>query len=554
MTTLVNEMVSNGRINMTIGNHTMGGDPEWGQAKSFYALVAYEGKIFNLNLFEGEEINIPDNLDNGGGSSGGGSSGGGSRSINWNDTDLFYSKSFTQQDMNGSVFRSYDLLLKSRENFSSQVQTLNLPDGSSLSSITNEQFVKEGSHYIFEHSFTSNADLFSHYPSGEYNWNIGSSNGSNYVEHTLNTNDVEYPTITPSIIGGKWEGGKLLVDPHNPVIGVSQWSGSDANDRVEWGYWTAFGGAGGASSLPANSTIDFNWISPTEGQDYYIYLFYVDVLSEQQNTDLSGDQYNARFGAVSALYFTITISARGREPTLSEILLDPSSFGLVSQSDANASEEAAFERGYIQGFYDGNLSVIQNPGDFGFGRLIDFNESLSVTRLAYDQALLDANETAEQAIADAKLLAKAEGITEGKASVTSDPASYSLVRKSVHDKALLDANETAEQAVADAQVASKAEGITIGRSEGEQYVIGNPSAYNLFTSKQYEDALQSLDTNATPYTPSWFFIPEQGWMWSQKGVYPYFYDANSSNWMYFQSGHDNPRFYHYGTKEWMTLE
>ena len=30
--------------------------------------------------------------------------------------------------------------------------------------------------------------------------------------------------------------------------------------------------------------------------------------------------------------------------------------------------------------------------------------------------------------------------------------------------------------------------------------------------------------------------------------------ANSSNWMYFQSGHDNPSIYHYGTKEWTPLE
>ena len=89
---------------------------------------------------------------------------------------------------------------------------------------------------------------------------------------------------------------------------------------------------------------------------------------------------------------------------------------------------------------------------------------------------------------------------------------------------------------------------------GEQSVLNNPSAYNLFTSEQYEEALQSLDTNATPYTPSWFYNPKRGWMWTQKSAYPYFYDNNTSNWMYFQSGHENPRFYHYGTKEWMTLE
>jgi hypothetical protein len=93
----------------------------------------------------------------------------------------------------------------------------------------------------------------------------------------------------------------------------------------------------------------------------------------------------------------------------------------------------------------------------------------------------------------------------GKATVTNDPTSYSLVTKSFHDQAIL-------------------------------------------------EALQSLDTNSTPYTPAWFYVPNQGWMWTQKSAYPYFFDANSSNWMYFQSGHENPRFYNYGTKEWMTLE
>jgi hypothetical protein len=115
----------------------------------------------------------------------------------------------------------------------------------------------------------------------------------------------------------------------------------------------------------------------------------------------------------------------------------------------------------------------------------------------------------------------------GQQSVVNNASNFSLVRYDDHLQAIADA---------------------------EQSVIGNPSAYNLFTSEQYEEALQSLDTTATPYTPNWFYIPDQGWMWTQKSAYPYFYDANSSNWMYFQSGHENPRFYHYGTKEWMTLE
>jgi hypothetical protein len=209
--------------------------------------------------------------------------------------------------------------------------------------------------------------------------------------------------------------------------------------------------------------------------------------------------------------------------------LDP----LINNADVINDLKKIFEG---DSFLLGQQSVVNNASNFSLVR--------------YDEHL--------QAIADANLSSKAEGIAEGETLVTSNPASYSLVTQSAYNQALLDANESAEQAITDTRVASKAEGITegkvIGRADGEQSVIGNPSAYNLFTSDQYEEVLQSLDTNATPYTPNWFYIPDQGWMWTQKSAYPYFYDANSSNWMYFQSGHENPRFYHYGTKEWMTLE
>ena len=58
----------------------------------------------------------------------------------------------------------------------------------------------------------------------------------------------------------------------------------------------------------------------------------------------------------------------------------------------------------------------------------------------------------------------------------------------------------------------------------------------------------------TPYTPAWFYLPNQGWLWTNRKSYPYFYDSTSKAWMYFQSGNDKPRFYHYGTKEWITVE
>jgi uncharacterized repeat protein (TIGR02543 family) len=51
----------------------------------------------------------------------------------------------------------------------------------------------------------------------------------------------------------------------------------------------------------------------------------------------------------------------------------------------------------------------------------------------------------------------------------------------------------------------------------------------------------------------WLYLNNHGWLWTSLSVCPYFYDAKTSNWMYFKSGDDKPRFYHYGTKAWVTL-
>lgn len=59
------------------------------------------------------------------------------------------------------------------------------------------------------------------------------------------------------------------------------------------------------------------------------------------------------------------------------------------------------------------------------------------------------------------------------------------------------------------------------------------------------------DTNTTPYTDGWFFIPDHGWLWTIKQAYPWFYDANSSDWLYFKQGGSQPRFYEYASKKWV---
>jgi hypothetical protein len=88
-------------------------------------------------------------------------------------------------------------------------------------------------------------------------------------------------------------------------------------------------------------------------------------------------------------------------------------------------------------------------------------------------------------------------------------------------------------------------------------VTTNPSAYELVTKAEHEQAIESAkneDSNASPYTPDWFFIPERGWMWTDKKVFPWFYDADSSNWLYFKTGEEKPTFYHDGKKQWIVIE
>jgi len=94
----------------------------------------------------------------------------------------------------------------------------------------------------------------------------------------------------------------------------------------------------------------------------------------------------------------------------------------------------------------------------------------------------------------------------------------------------------------------------LGVSEGKHSVLNNLSTYNLVTSQEYQDLLKSFRADKTPYSEGWFYLPNHGWLWTTRTTYPYFFDSTSKAWMYFQSGNEKPWFYHYGTKEWMTVE
>ena len=96
------------------------------------------------------------------------------------------------------------------------------------------------------------------------------------------------------------------------------------------------------------------------------------------------------------------------------------------------------------------------------------------------------------------------------------------------------------------------------KSLAEKSILSNVSSYGLITKDAYDKMMNELmsasDTDTTPYSEGWFYLPSQGWLWTTRTAYPYFFDSTTKAWMFFQSGNEKPRFYHYGTKEWMTVE
>ena len=157
--------------------------------------------------------------------------------------------------------------------------------------------------------------------------------------------------------------------------------------------------------------------------------------------------------------------------------------------------------------------VIKNPSKFGL-----FNDE-------------DINKTREAAINEGMALGK----SLGEYSVINDPESYGLITDLDHQL-------------------GKSSARLSGEEDGRNSVLTNPYSYNLVTKLEYDQMAESLrmpDTNATPYTEGWFFIPDRGWMWTINQTFPWFYDSDTSDWVYFKQGGTLPRYYNYNSKKWL---
>ncbi|MBT5716369.1 MAG: hypothetical protein HOI70_05610, partial [Opitutae bacterium] len=169
-----------------------------------------------------------------------------------------------------------------------------------------------------------------------------------------------------------------------------------------------------------------------------------------------------------------------------------------------------------------------------------------------DRKVAEANETAQNTLTNEKASSRIQGYVEGRESVRANPIEFGLVTKVNYDQALRDANASAQAKLIQEKNTSKNQGI----AEGKQLVQSKPNDYNLVSQQQYDKAMQeypSMESNATPYTVGWYFMPNRGWLFTSHSSYPYIYDENTSAWLYFETGNKKPTFYEYGQKKWFQM-
>tara|TARA_B100000989_G_scaffold170144_1_gene127390 strand:+ start:1279 stop:3678 length:2400 start_codon:yes stop_codon:yes gene_type:complete len=94
-----------------------------------------------------------------------------------------------------------------------------------------------------------------------------------------------------------------------------------------------------------------------------------------------------------------------------------------------------------------------------------------------------------------------------------------------------------------------------GLTDHEEVSHGwNPNSSDKSTVDTITQIIGSRPEGSTPYSNGWFYLESYGWLYTDYSVYPYFYDQSTTSWLYFQSGNNLPRFYHYNTKTWIDRE
>ena len=120
-----------------------------------------------------------------------------------------------------------------------------------------------------------------------------------------------------------------------------------------------------------------------------------------------------------------------------------------------------------------------------------------------------------------------------------------------------DSNDTDSDGFSDSFEVEIGTNPLVSDSQLVNYISENPTKFSLVEKTKYDEAMNSYpaqDTNSTPYTSEWFYLPNRGWMWTNNSTFPYFFDQNTSDWLHFENGNTKPTFYEYKTKQWIQIE
>ncbi|HAW98160.1 MAG TPA: hypothetical protein DCX67_06470, partial [Opitutae bacterium] len=59
----------------------------------------------------------------------------------------------------------------------------------------------------------------------------------------------------------------------------------------------------------------------------------------------------------------------------------------------------------------------------------------------------------------------------------------------------------------------------------------------------------------SPTAGLWIWKKDVGWLWTDKGIYPFLFDNSKGGWLYFFGQHAKlTLFYDYGRKKWITTD
>jgi hypothetical protein len=226
---------------------------------------------------------------------------------NWNDSDIFIERRFTQTSDAAPVPASggaFALRASAANKFSSQTQSLQLPLGSWRSSLMSGDFQLRGAHYVFEDLLSSTSEISARYAAGTFSWSISGSNSGGNVSPSLTVVQASPLDVTPQITSGTWRNGRLLVLASAPQFNIAPWSSPPTNSQIEFELWRS-GGAGGQAT--SAGTTQITWSAQPVGAIFDAYLSYRTVLNDTTVSIPSGGTLRSRYGRAATLYFQIEV-------------------------------------------------------------------------------------------------------------------------------------------------------------------------------------------------------------------------------------------------------